>query len=268
MTTLVGGWDDTRQPVDVPLKIHGPIQPETEAWLQRCTCGGLFRHDAAPRCPHCHELLSAEAAVSYIERNAEGTRGGWRWQRNWSGMYCLIIAGRAIKNNWREPAAHVANTDHRPPEAPSAAAAGQSDGSEYGSRTGTPRLMPLLLRGVALLSALSVVATAAFIAQFGVRGIAALYATGAFGVVTLLGWLITFIAGPIAAVELFRLNQRGRIAAAVLFATMLVYYVVGYLAFRQPGASAERIVALSTFLCLLLALVLSPAAKRTCSVRP
>jgi hypothetical protein len=105
MTTFVGGYGDTRQPVGAPLKIHGPIQAETEEWLQPCTCGGCFRHDAAPRCPHCREPLSAEAATSFIERNAEGTRGGWRWQRSWSGMYCLVIDGRSTKNNWREPAA-------------------------------------------------------------------------------------------------------------------------------------------------------------------
>lgn len=255
MTTFVGGWDDTRRPADAPLKIHGPIHPETEAWLQRCTCGGRFRHNAEPRCPHCHERLSAEAATSYIERNAEGTRGGWRWQRSWSGIYCLIIAGRSTKNNWREPAEHVANAGQTPVEASAATAPGQG-------------VVRVLLRGVALLSALSVLLTAAFLVRFGSRGIAALHATGIFGMVTLLGWLITFIAGPIAAVQLFRLRQSGRIAAAVLFATMLVYYVVGLLAFRQPGAPRLHVVALSAFLCALLTIVLSPAARRACSSKP
>jgi hypothetical protein len=101
MTTFVGGWDDTGKPATAPLKLHGPIQPETEPWLQPCSCGGRFRHDASPRCPHCSTALSAQAATSFIERNAEGTRSGWRWQRSWSGMYCLIVAGSSTKNNWR-----------------------------------------------------------------------------------------------------------------------------------------------------------------------
>jgi hypothetical protein len=101
MTAFVGGWDDTAKPAAAPVKIHGPIQAETEPWLQGCACGGRFRHDASPRCPHCNEPLSAEAATRYIECNAEGTRGGWRWQRSWSGIYCLIVEERAMKNNWR-----------------------------------------------------------------------------------------------------------------------------------------------------------------------
>jgi hypothetical protein len=102
MITFVGGWDDQSKPPGAPLKIQGPIQRETEPWLQACSCGGTFRHDAAPRCPHCRAPLSAEAATEYIERNAPGTRKGWRWQRSWSGIYCLIVAGRSTINNWRQ----------------------------------------------------------------------------------------------------------------------------------------------------------------------
>lgn len=263
-TMFVGGWDDTRQPAGAPLRIHGPIQPETEKWLQRCTCGGCFRHDAAPRCPHCREPLSAEFATSYIEANAEGTRGGWRWQQSWSGIYCLVIAGRLTKNVWREPADLGGSADQAEP--PSPATPRQYDEIRKqapGSRI--RRAMRILLRAIALLCALSVLSTAVFVAQLDSRRIAALYATGTFGVVTLLGWLITFIAGPIAAVQLFRLKQSGRIAGSILFGTMLMYYLAGLLAFRQPGVSRAPILALATFLGLLLAILWSPLAKQTCS---
>jgi len=45
--------------------------------------------------------LSAERAAAYIEKNAPGTKKGWRWQQSWHGMYCVIIEGRSTKNNWR-----------------------------------------------------------------------------------------------------------------------------------------------------------------------
>jgi hypothetical protein len=99
-TCLVGGWDDKRKPREAPLKIQGPIQAETEPWLQSCPCGGRFRAKSSPRCPTCRHVLSAELATSYIEKNAPGTKGGWRWQKDWNGIYCIVIAGRLIKNNW------------------------------------------------------------------------------------------------------------------------------------------------------------------------
>lgn len=101
MTALVGGWNDTNKPSDAPLRIHEPIQEETEPWLETCTCSGHFRRDSAPRCPGCGEALSAELATKWIEKNAPGTKVGWRWQRTWTGMYCIVVDGRMVENNWR-----------------------------------------------------------------------------------------------------------------------------------------------------------------------
>jgi hypothetical protein len=107
MTAIVGGWDDNAKPAQAPLKVQGPIQVGTEPWLQPCECGGSFRAQSSPRCPYCKERLSAEIASEYIERQAPGTKRlwrwkwGWRWQRNWQGMYCIVIGGRRIDNNWR-----------------------------------------------------------------------------------------------------------------------------------------------------------------------
>jgi len=51
--------------------------------------------------------ISAEAATSYIERNAPGTMSGWTWQKSWLGMYCFVIEGQIVNDNWsdrpREP---------------------------------------------------------------------------------------------------------------------------------------------------------------------
>ena len=67
------------------------IDIDFESLLKPCNCGGSFRKGASPRCPHCGFKISAKSAASYIEANAPGTSGGWRWQRNWSGLYCIAI---------------------------------------------------------------------------------------------------------------------------------------------------------------------------------
>lgn len=98
-TALPDGWHEGI-PESAEFKVHGPVNPEAEALLQRCPCGGHFLASASPRCPRCGEVLSAEEARSYIEANAPGTQKGWRWQGSWGGMYCIIIEDRLIKDNW------------------------------------------------------------------------------------------------------------------------------------------------------------------------
>jgi hypothetical protein len=125
--------------------------------------------------------------------------------------------------------------------------------------------MRTVLRLIAVLAGLSVVVTILFLFLFGLTGIDALLATGAFGVLTIVGWLVTLIAGPMAAIQLFRLRQTGRIAAAVLFGSMLIYYFLGLLAFRQPEAPVAPIVTLCVVSMALAIVLLSPAAKRACT---
>jgi hypothetical protein len=82
----------------------GGIKPEIEAYLSPCSCGGRFRADAAPRCPHCHQILSAVKAAVYIEANAPGAAKGWKWQRSWNGIYALysvMIEGRVVHDPWQ-----------------------------------------------------------------------------------------------------------------------------------------------------------------------
>jgi hypothetical protein len=100
MTALVGGWDDVNKPPEAPLRIHGPVPVETEPWLASCGCGGIFHGDASPRCPECSQPLSPQVATAWLEKNAPGTKGGWRWQQCWAGMYCIVINGRSVSNNW------------------------------------------------------------------------------------------------------------------------------------------------------------------------
>ena len=92
-------------PENVSFRPHGPISVKTEQWLQPCNRGGSFKSDASPRCPNCKQLLSAEGAALWIERNAAGTALGWRWQNSWSGVYCVVLENRMVADNWRTVAA-------------------------------------------------------------------------------------------------------------------------------------------------------------------
>jgi hypothetical protein len=38
----------------------------------------------------------------YIEAQSLGTAKGWRWQCNWQGLYCVVINGRSVKDNFTE----------------------------------------------------------------------------------------------------------------------------------------------------------------------
>jgi hypothetical protein len=78
-------------------KINGDI----ESFMEKCSCGGTFKHDASPRCPSCKNQLSAIAAKEYIEKNAPGTRKGWKWQNNWDDLYAIVIENNVVRDNWR-----------------------------------------------------------------------------------------------------------------------------------------------------------------------
>jgi hypothetical protein len=99
-TAILSLWDKR-----MPKLPNCPGQQEMcsmmEPYLQPCDCGGNFRRGCTPRCPCCREPLSADLAASYIESNAPGVQKGWRWQRNWSSIYCMVIEGNRVDNNFR-----------------------------------------------------------------------------------------------------------------------------------------------------------------------
>lgn len=71
---------------------HQVIDAEWEPFLRPCNCGGHFRKAASPRCVFCNAMLSPDHAASHIERNFIARGRGWRWQRNWTDLYCMDIA--------------------------------------------------------------------------------------------------------------------------------------------------------------------------------
>lgn len=99
-TALLSEWE---VPNGVSVPPFAPISEEVESILLPCSCSGAFRSKASPRCPHCHRELSASRAADYIEAQAAGTAKGWRWQRSWDGVYCIIIENRVTRDNWKKP---------------------------------------------------------------------------------------------------------------------------------------------------------------------
>jgi hypothetical protein len=99
MLSILDGW---KIPERINLKIHQMITPDIEPFLDQCSCGGKFTAGASPRCPHCTAPLSAEKATAWIEANAPGTKKGWRWQRNWIGIYAISIEKHSVNDNWKK----------------------------------------------------------------------------------------------------------------------------------------------------------------------
>jgi hypothetical protein len=100
MTAILSGYGI---PPDTGARSFEAITVQAETYLDPCACGGRFTRGAAPRCPYCNTALSADRLADAIEANAPGTAKGWRWQRNWTGLYCLIIEDRMVKDNWAGP---------------------------------------------------------------------------------------------------------------------------------------------------------------------
>jgi hypothetical protein len=93
------------------------IDAEWEPFIRPCECGGHFRKGASPRCPHCLARLSAEYAAVHIQRTSVGAPRGWRWQRNWTGPYCIAIEQphhggtmRHVIDPFLEPEAAIVDT--------------------------------------------------------------------------------------------------------------------------------------------------------------
>jgi hypothetical protein len=119
-----------------------------------------------------------------------------------------------------------------------------------------------LIRIVAVLAAVSVLGTVWFIAAFAAAGgFRALPSTGALGVLTAVGWVITLVAGPVTVIQLWRFRNSGRRAGIVLFGFGLAYYLVGLLALRSPQASTSQILGAATMFALPLIVLLLPRAR-------
>jgi hypothetical protein len=98
ITAVLSGWDK-RWPQGVEF-IQAEIPAEMEGYLVPCACGGKFTKGNAPRCRHCRQPIDPKDAAAYIEEHSPGTKTGWRWQGNWHGLYCVILEGRSVADNF------------------------------------------------------------------------------------------------------------------------------------------------------------------------
>ena len=120
----------------------------------------------------------------------------------------------------------------------------------------------LLIRLMAVLAAVSVLGTLWFVAAFAAGvGLGQLLKTGWIGRLTMVGWIIALVVGPIAAVQLWRFREGGRRAGIVLFGSGLVYYVVGLVVLRTPHAPIVPIIAAATMYAAPMLLLLSRRAR-------
>ena len=87
--------------------------------------------------------------------------------------------------------------------------------------------------------------------------------SGEIGADTLSFWAVILIVGPVAAVQLWRLRRIGLSATALLGALWLVLALAG-LFLRTPGKPVESFIPSVLIGVVLLALVISPAARRAC----
>ena len=126
-------------------------------------------------------------------------------------------------------------------------------------------VMRFTLRMLALLVGASVIFTIIPVARAGSAGVAKLAASGTFGIVTIVAWAITVVVGSFAAIQLLRLKNSGRLAAAFVFALMAIYYLAGAFVFRDPGEPWVPIAITAALAAACMVMLLLPMAKYVCT---
>jgi hypothetical protein len=84
---------------------------------------------------------------------------------------------------------------------------------------------------------------------------------GLLGGLTILGWVITFVAGSVAGVQLWRFRESGRRAGIVLFGYNIVYYIAGLFCLRSPEASVWQLLIAAGTSTLPLLVLLAPRTR-------
>src|SRR5947208_14462616 len=123
--------------------------------------------------------------------------------------------------------------------------------------------MKIVLRVIAFVVGIAVTLTAVSVGQFAIGGaLGSLIHTGVLGLATIAAWLILLTAGPVAAIQLWRLRRLGLFVTATLCGIAFTYYLIGLLFLREPEAPTSPIVEAIVINGLFLVLVLSPGARR------
>lgn len=124
--------------------------------------------------------------------------------------------------------------------------------------------MRIVLRILAILMGWEIINTILLVHRIWRLGNLAELTSGLLGATAALGWVLTFVIGPFAAVQLWRLRPSGRKTSLLLAAFALLYYIGGWLFFRGPGAAFKSVIVPIIGNSLFLVLLLSPQARRLC----
>ncbi len=82
-------------------KRYEKISDKLEGYLKKCSCGGSFKRNASPRCPHCRQELDPVEVNKFIYNDVRPEyKGKFLWQNNWNGIYAIVIENNKIDNNW------------------------------------------------------------------------------------------------------------------------------------------------------------------------
>jgi CDP-diglyceride synthetase len=122
----------------------------------------------------------------------------------------------------------------------------------------------LMMRMLALLIAACVVIVIVLLARSGVTRLRSLTQAGPLGISTLVNWGVTLLAGPFAFVQLMRLRNSGRIAGAIVFGVMTLYYLAAAFLFRDPGDPLLPVAFTALVTAACTAMLLIPAARQAC----
>jgi hypothetical protein len=122
----------------------------------------------------------------------------------------------------------------------------------------------LMMRMLALLIAACIAIVILLLMRSGVTRLRSLLQTGPAGISMLVNWAVTLLAGPFAFIQLLRLRNSGRLAGALVFGVMTLYYLGNAFLFRDPGDPLLPVAftALVTGACT--AMLLIPAAREAC----
>lgn len=125
--------------------------------------------------------------------------------------------------------------------------------------------MKIVIRIISLIFSIAILWTLSTVLQFYSHGwIGILINKGLFGVMTVLGWILTLTVGPFVAVQLWRFKHNGRLFGIALFGYATIYYLAGIFLFRTAGSKISIIIVSLLLNASGILLLNSNSAKSIC----
>jgi hypothetical protein len=126
--------------------------------------------------------------------------------------------------------------------------------------------MRTLLRLLAVAVVIAVIGTILLVGRFwSFDRFKSLIDSGSYGYVTIFCWLVVVVAGPFAAVQVWRMRRSGLITCLILTLSTFLYYTVGWLFYARAEADHSKLLLAIGCNVLLALLLISPPARHACS---